>query len=188
MITGLVKSNMPCRIAFQVASKVDSRTIIDKNGAEMLVGQGDMLYLPPGTAAVTRAQGTYVSEDEVKAVVRFVKASARPEFHPELAPALAGGSAGDDAAAGEADAAGNDDLYDQAVRVVLETGRGSASLLQRRLEIGYTRASRLIDLMTERGVLGPFKGSKAREVLLSLEEWEARKGAGAGAGAVAAKP
>jgi S-DNA-T family DNA segregation ATPase FtsK/SpoIIIE len=168
VITGLIKSNMPCRIAFQVASKVDSRTIIDKNGAEMLVGQGDMLFLPPGSANVIRAQGTYVSEDEVKAVVKFCKAAAQPEFHPELVR-WEGGEAGGGEGGEE------DELYDQAVRIVLETQRGSASLLQRRLEIGYSRASRLIDIMTERGILGPFKGSKAREILLSLEDWEAMK-------------
>jgi hypothetical protein len=173
VITGLIKSNMPCRIAFQVASKVDSRTIIDKNGAEMLVGQGDMLYLPPGTANVIRAQGTYVSEDEVKAVVKFCKAAAEPQFHPELVRWEGGESASDGAE-------GEDELFDQAVRIVLETQRGSASLLQRRLEIGYTRASRLIDIMTERGILGPFKGSKAREILLTLEDWEKMKAREAG--------
>ncbi|HVY62197.1 MAG TPA: DNA translocase FtsK, partial [Planctomycetota bacterium] len=168
VITGLIKSNMPCRIAFQVASKVDSRTIIDKNGAEMLVGQGDMLYLPPGTANVIRAQGTYISEDEVKAIVKFTKSAAAPEFHPELVK-CEGGEAGDGADGPE------DELYDQAVRIILESQRGSASLLQRRLEIGYSRASRLIDIMTERGILGPFKGSKAREILVSLEDWDAMK-------------
>jgi DNA segregation ATPase FtsK/SpoIIIE, S-DNA-T family len=168
VITGLIKSNMPCRIAFQVASKVDSRTIIDKNGAENLVGQGDMLYLPPGTANVIRAQGTYISEDEVKAIVKFTKSAAAPEFHPELVKWEGGeGGGGQDGP--------EDELFDQAVRVVLETQRGSASLLQRRLEIGYSRASRLIDIMTERGILGPFKGSKAREILLTLEDWDAMK-------------
>jgi S-DNA-T family DNA segregation ATPase FtsK/SpoIIIE len=158
---------MPCRIAFQVASKVDSRTIIDKNGAESLVGQGDMLYLPPGTANVIRAQGTYISEDEVKAIVERSKGAAEPEFHPDLV----GDGGGEGGAASEE--GGDDDLYEDAVRVILETGRGSASLLQRRLEVGYARASRLIDIMTERGILGPFKGSKAREILVSLEDWEA---------------
>jgi S-DNA-T family DNA segregation ATPase FtsK/SpoIIIE len=173
VITGLIKSNLPCRVAFQVASKVDSRTIIDKNGAENLVGQGDMLYLPPGTANVIRAQGTYVSEDEVKAVVKFTRAAAQPEFQPELLRWEGGEGASDGGDGPE------DELYDKAVRIVLESSRGSASLLQRRLEIGYSRASRLIDIMTERGVLGPFKGSKARELLVTLEEWDAmqaRKG------------
>ncbi|GIW71823.1 MAG: hypothetical protein KatS3mg102_1365 [Planctomycetota bacterium] len=172
VITGLIKSNLPCRIAFQVASKVDSRTIIDQNGAETLVGQGDMLLLPPGTSRLVRAQGAYVSDEEVKAVVAHVRAAAEPEYDEDLVRAgreePAGGEAG---AGGEAE----DPLFEQAVRIVLESQRGSASLLQRRLEIGYARASRLIDQMTERGILGPFKGAKAREILVTLEEWEAAR-------------
>ncbi|RME70857.1 MAG: DNA translocase FtsK, partial [Planctomycetota bacterium] len=163
VITGLIKSNMPCRIAFQVASKLDSRTIIDRNGAETLVGQGDMLYLPPGTSRLVRAQGAYVSDEEVKAVVEHVKGGHEPEYDAELLRA---------GRPGAASAAPSDPLFDDAVRIVLGTGRGSASLLQRQLEIGYSRASRLIDQMTEQGILGPFKGSKAREILMTLEQWE----------------
>jgi DNA segregation ATPase FtsK/SpoIIIE-like protein len=182
VITGLIKSNMPCRIAFQVASKVDSRNILDKNGAESLVGQGDMLFLLPGTSSVIRAQGTYVSDDEVKSIVEHVRAAAKQEFQPDLLRAQEAAVEGEEGEGGGAaeggfeEGGGDDDpLLDDAVRVILESRRGSASLLQRRLEVGYARASRLIDIMTERGILGPFKGSKAREILLTLEEWEAMR-------------
>ncbi|MHC4828905.1 MAG: DNA translocase FtsK [Planctomycetota bacterium] len=163
VITGLIKSNMPSRLAFQVSSKLDSRTILDQNGAESLIGQGDMLYLPPGTSNIVRSQGTYVSDEEVKALCDFVKAQMEPVYSEELT-----GKGGADPKK-----LSTDDLFDKAVRIVLESGRGSASLLQRRLEIGYSRASRLIDQMSDAEILGPFKGSKAREILVTLDEWDA---------------
>lgn len=183
VITGLIKSNMPCRIAFQVASKVDSRNILDKNGAESLVGQGDMLFLLPGTSNVIRAQGTYVSDDEVKSIVEHARAAAPQVFQQDLLraqeaamAALEAEEGGDgEGLSGDEGPSGDDPLFDDAVRVILESKRGSASLLQRRLEVGYARASRLIDIMTERGILGPFKGSKARELLYTLAEWDAMK-------------
>ena len=166
VITGLIKSNIPARAAFQVASKVDSRTIIDRNGAETLLGGGDMLFLAPGTSMLSRAQGCFVSDAEIKRVVTHVRAQGQPRYSRELSSWT-----------GETQGSGQskDDLYEQAVCIVLESQRGSVSLLQRRLEIGYTRAARLIDMMSADGLVGDYKGSKAREVLVSLEEWEARR-------------
>ena len=162
VITGLIKSNLPARIAFQVASKVDSRTILDRNGAELLLGRGDMLLLPPGSSRLVRAQGSYVSEPEIEAVVEFIMDQGPPQFRTELR---------DYHAQQEADDA-SDDLYTDAVRVILEHQRGSVSLLQRRLSVGYSRAARLIDMMAEAGLVGPYRGSQARQVLMTLEEWE----------------
>lgn len=164
VITGLIKANMPSRVSFHVASKVDSRTILDRNGAEKLLGKGDMLYLPPGTSALERVQGTFISDKEIRDVVRFAVEQAEPEFSPELTRfgvenAAAGGE--------------EDELYEQAVRIVLGSQRGSVTLLQRQLQIGYTRASRLMEILHEQGLVGPFKGSKSREVYYTLEEWEA---------------
>ncbi len=166
VITGLIKSNLPSRISFHVFSKVDSRTILDQNGAEKLLGKGDMLFLPPGTSKLARVQGTYISDNEINRVVDYLKQIAAPEFSPEL-KVWQGSLKGNDAA--------KDELYEEAVRIVLETQRGSVSLLQRRLEIGYSRAARLIDLMAEDGIVGEYKGSQAREVFVELEVWEAQK-------------
>jgi S-DNA-T family DNA segregation ATPase FtsK/SpoIIIE len=166
VITGLIKSNLPSRISFHVFSKVDSRTILDQNGAEKLLGKGDMLFLPPGTSKLARVQGTFVSDNEIKNVVDYIKQIALPEFSPEL-KVWQGSLKRNDAAA-------KDELYEEAVRIVLETQRGSVSLLQRRLEIGYSRAARLIDLMAEDGIVGEYKGSQAREVFVALDEWEAQ--------------
>ena len=165
VITGLIKANMPTRIAFKVASKVDSRVILDQNGADKLLGMGDMLYLPPRSSTIGRAQCTYAADREVKRVVGFLRERYPQAFNDELVqlgsmPLL--------------DAADKDELYDQAVRIVLGEQRGSASLLQRALSIGYTRASRLLDLMRAEGVVGVYKGSKASEVQMSLEDYEAR--------------
>jgi len=165
VITGLIKANMPCRISFKVASKVDSRTILDQNGADKLLGQGDMLYLAPRTSNLLRAQGAFVADAEVKRVVDYLKSKHQPVFSAELLRAP--GESGQDPSE-------RDDLYEQAVRIVLASQRGSVSLLQRHLEIGYTRAARLVDMMAEEGLVGKYKGSQAREVLLTLEEWEAR--------------
>ena len=166
VITGLIKSNLPSRISFHVFSKVDSRTILDQNGAEKLLGKGDMLFLPPGTSKLARVQGTYVSDEEINRVVDYLKQISLPEFSPELK--VWQGSLKDNDVA-------KDELYEEAVRIILETQRGSVSLLQRRLEIGYSRAARLIDLMAEDGIVGEYKGSQAREVFVTLEEWESQK-------------
>jgi len=173
VITGLIKSNLPARLSFKVSSKIDSRTILDQNGAEKLLGRGDMLFLPPATAKLVRAQGTFVSDEEIRRIVDYVKEQTRPDYDEELVSwkkSEAAAEAMDFAAGGEP--GGDDPLYDQAVVIVIENQRGSVSLLQRRLEIGYGRAARLIDFMAERGILGPYKGSQAREVLFTLEQWD----------------
>jgi S-DNA-T family DNA segregation ATPase FtsK/SpoIIIE len=163
VITGLIKANMPSRISFHVASKVDSRTILDRNGAEKLLGKGDLLYLPPGTSALVRVQGTFISDREIRDVVKCVTQQAEPQFSPELTRF---GIDGDGTGTEE------DELYEDAVRTVLGSQRGSVTLLQRQLQIGYTRASRLMEIMHDNGLVGPFKGSKSREVYYTLEEWE----------------
>lgn len=172
VITGLIKSNMPSRISFRVTSKIDSRTILDRNGAEKLLGQGDLLLLPPGSTDMLRVQGTYVSDSELRAVVNFIKAQAEPEYYEDLKE----WSEGDDGSGGGDGESGDDSLYDDAVRIVVESQRGSASLLQRRLGIGYTRASRLIDIMEDTGVVGHHKEAQARKVLLTPEDLEQDNG------------
>ncbi|MDR1611259.1 MAG: DNA translocase FtsK [Planctomycetota bacterium] len=179
VITGLIKANMPCRIAFQVSSRVDSRTILDGNGAEALLGRGDMLYLPPGVGKLTRAQGVYVSDEELFRVVDHAKAMAEPRYHNDLVGPVIGGG-------GEVDIAGFDELFLQAGEAIIESQRGSVSLLQRKFGIGYGRASRIIDQLASAGLLGPFRDGKAREILLTLEEFDAKFRGAADAGISAA--
>ena len=167
VITGLIKSNLPARISFQVASRTDSRVVLDEMGAERLLGNGDMLYLMPGTSNIVRSQGTYVSDDEIFDVVESF-ADYEPDYSPELAQLSASGSL---KAGGESNRS-RDDLYDQAVEVILREGRGSVSLLQRALGVGYGRGARLIDYMAEDGIVGDYNGSQAREVLMTLEQWQ----------------
>lgn len=167
VVTGLIKSNLPCRMAFRVASRMDSRIVLDQNGAEVLMGEGDMLFLPPGSSKLVRAQGTYIEDDELRAVLADLSTKARPVFHHELQRLRP---------AGEGEDSERDPLFDDAVTIIVESQRGSVSLLQRRLEIGYSRASRLIDQMASAGIVGDYKGSQAREVLLTSKEWsEIRK-------------
>ena len=166
VVTGLIKSNMPCRIAFRVASRMDSRIVLDQNGAEVLMGQGDMLFLPPGSAKLIRAQGTLLEDDELHRIIEFLTSQAKPEFHPQLVRLKPKGMDGD----GE-----RDPLFDDAVACVLQTRRGSVSLLQRRLSVGYSRASRLIEQMAAAGIVGEFKGSQAREVVITPDEWNAMR-------------
>jgi len=179
VITGVLKGNLPTRVAFQVASKVDSRVILDSMGAEKLLGQGDMLYTPPQSSQILRVQGALVEDHEIQSLVEFLAQESAPEFNQELIQTATGSAAPGQAKPG----AEQDDLYDEAVRIVLKSRRGSASLLQRALGIGYTRASRLIDIMTAEGIVGEHKGSKAREVLLSIDDWDAMPEATAGQGA-----
>lgn len=162
VITGLIKANMPTRISFQVASKIDSRVVLDQNGAEKLLGFGDMLYMPPRSAALIRSQGTFVTDEEITAVVNAVRTNS-PLYAPELMQKRATSTE---------DPRETDDLYEEAVQFVLESRRGSASLLQRRFSVGYTRASRLIDLMANEGILGEYKNAQAREVVMTLEEYD----------------
>lgn len=168
VVTGLIKSNLPCRVAFRVASRMDSRIVLDQNGAEVLMGQGDMLFLPPGQSKLVRSQGCFIDDVEVHSIVDYLKDKAPQEFHQELLTLRKKGE--DDDADGAP--AGRDAMFDQAARIVLEAQRGSVSLLQRRLTIGYGRAARLIDQMAEVGIVGGYKGSQAREVIMTLEEWE----------------
>ncbi|MGB4728629.1 MAG: DNA translocase FtsK, partial [Thermogutta sp.] len=170
VITGLIKSNLPARICFEVASRVDSRVVLDEMGAEKLLGNGDMLFLRPGTSTLIRGQGTYVSDDEINRVIDAV-AVHEPEFVQELVQ-LKPSQPGDPNKPG---LAARDELYEAAVDIVIREGRGSVSLLQRALGIGYGRAARLIDYMEEDGIVGPYNGSQAREVLMSLEQWEAMR-------------
>ena len=163
VITGLIKANMPSRCSFQVASKIDSRVILDQNGADKLLGRGDMLYLPPGTSHLVRAQGTFVSDAEVKRVCGFLAERGEQEFDESLKEAQSGRILNDE---------DKDPMYDEAVRIVLDEQRGSASLLQRALGVGYTRGSRLMDQMHKDGIVGAYKGSKARDVLMTLDEFE----------------
>ncbi len=169
VITGLIKANFPARISFRVASKVDSRTILDANGAESLLGRGDMLYLPAGSSRLHRIHGPLVTEDEIASLCDFWRSQAKAVYNQKLleAPreetkAEAAGEGGDD----EVD----DELYQEAVRVVCEMGRASTSTLQRRLRIGYGRAARLIDIMEKDGIVGPADGTKPREVL-KTKDW-----------------
>ncbi|HAB13582.1 MAG TPA: DNA translocase FtsK, partial [Planctomycetaceae bacterium] len=169
VITGLIKSNLPARVSFQVASRTDSRVVLDEIGADKLLGNGDMLYLTPGTSHLVRAQGTFVSDEEVNEVIDFFS-EVEPQYSNELAALPAdGGPAG----AGLEGLKNRDELYTQAIEVVIREGRGSVSLLQRCLGIGYGRAARLVDYMAEDGIVGDYNGSQAREVLYTSEEWEA---------------
>lgn len=173
VITGLIKSNLPARIAFQVASKTDSRVVLDENGADKLLGNGDMLFLGPGTSILSRGQGTFLSDDEINSIVESCAASGKQDFVSELVNlkvqeegASEGGGGGDNH---------GDDLYDSAVEAVIREQRGSVSMLQRIFKIGYGRAARLIDFMAEDGVVGPYNG-KVREVIMTIEQWHARTG------------
>ncbi len=172
VITGLIKSNLPARISFQVASRTDSRVVLDEMGADKLLGNGDMLYLPPGTSSLVRAQGTFVSDDEVNAIIDFYS-SYETRYAPEIEQATKAAMAsatGDGSGSLERDA-----MYQQAVMIVLREGRGSVSLLQRALGVGYGRAARMVDHMAADGIVGDYNGSKCREVICSYEEWEARQ-------------
>ncbi|HJY87314.1 MAG TPA: DNA translocase FtsK [Candidatus Acidoferrales bacterium] len=171
VITGLIKANFPARISFRVASKVDSRTILDANGAESLLGRGDMLYLPAGSARLHRIHGPLVTEEEIVAVCDFWRAQAKAKYNEQLLQPPKDDEAVGDAAEAQAPTEEPDDeLYQEAVRVVCEMGRASTSTLQRRLRIGYGRAARLIDLMEKDGIVGPAEGTKPRE-LLKKKDW-----------------
>jgi S-DNA-T family DNA segregation ATPase FtsK/SpoIIIE len=157
VITGLIKANIPTRISFAVSSHIDSRTILDTAGAEKLLGRGDMLYLPQDASKPIRLQGAWVSEDEMKALVDFWIRLGKPQFTEEDAREIE--------ALNQADDEDGDDLYEKAVAVAVQYRKVSASLLQRRLGIGYPRAARLVDLLEERGVVGPSEDGRSREVL-----------------------
>ena len=178
VITGLIKANFPCRIAFRVSAKVDSRTILDQNGAETLLGNGDMLFLPPGKSDLLRVQGAFISTDETERLMEWYKAHAPKVAMPagtsidEQVTALeeAEKAAEEGAGSGEQGAGERDSLFRQAAEVCIQNQLGSTSLLQRRMSIGYGRAARIIDQLEVAGILGPANGSKPRDVLAGLEE------------------
>ena len=162
VITGVIKANLPARVSFKVASKVDSRTVLDANGAEALLGKGDMLFLQPGKEDLIRIQGALVKDAEIERVVEFIKAQGEPAYDDQILKeqqknSLANGD--------------KDELYDEAVRVIMESNQASVSILQRRMRLGYTRAARIIDMMEMEGLVGPFEGSKPRRILVDREAW-----------------
>jgi DNA segregation ATPase FtsK/SpoIIIE, S-DNA-T family len=167
VVTGVIKANIPSRLAFAVSSQVDSRTILDMGGAEKLLGRGDMLYFPVGASKPVRAQGAFVSEKEVERVVAFLKQQGAGGYDEATAEAI-GTTA---ASVGSTDEPDQDELLPQAVQIVIEAGYASVSLLQRRMNVGYPRAARLVDRMQEKGFVGPFEGSKPRKVLVSMSQW-----------------
>ena len=159
VLTGVIKANFPTRLSFQVSSKTDSRTIIDSNGAETLLGNGDMLFLPPGTAKLQRIHGAYISEDEVTRIIDYLKQQKAPEYKEEVLE-----KQGPDKS--DAEEKEYDERYDEAVALVAKTGQASISMVQRHLRIGYNRAARMIEVMEQEGVVGPSDGVKPREVLV----------------------
>jgi DNA segregation ATPase FtsK/SpoIIIE, S-DNA-T family len=164
VITGVIKANIPSRIAFQVASKIDSRVILDENGADRLLGQGDMLYLPPSTSRLIRAQGVLVTDDEIRELVDFVSGQGGPAFDSAMQERLQSG-------AGPAEDVSEEDeeLVEKCLEIIRQEKKASTSLLQRRLRLGYTRAARIVDILEQRGILGPGEGAKPREILVDLD-------------------
>ena len=194
VITGLMKANIPSRIAFAVASSLESRIILDNTGAEKLVGKGDMLYAPLGQGKPVRVQGCFISPEEIEQVVQFVKQSGEAHYDNEVIAKIEEslqekekGGKGAGAAAPEAGEE-EDELLPAAVEVVLETGQASVSMLQRRLKLGYSRAARLVDQMEERGIVGPFEGSKPRQLLITREKWQEMQMGSAPAGSTDEPP
>jgi len=162
VITGVIKANLPARISFKVASKVDSRTVLDMNGADKLLGKGDMLFLRPGDSRPIRIQGTLISDKEIEKVVDFIKSQAEPVYDEEILKEQHKGGANSNE---------KDELYDEAVKVIMESNQASVSILQRRMRLGYTRAARIIDMMEQDGLVGPFEGSKPRRILIDRDVW-----------------
>ena len=165
VITGVIKANIPSRIAFQVASKIDSRVILDENGADRLLGQGDMLYLPPSTSRLIRAQGVLVTDEEIRRIVEFVSAQSPPSYDVAIHEKISSGDSGDDEDVTEED----EELVEKCLEIIRQEKRASTSLLQRRLRLGYTRAARIVDILEQRGILGPGEGAKPREILVDLD-------------------
>ncbi len=166
VITGVIKANFPARISFKVSSRVDSRTVLDTMGAEKLLGKGDLLFLKPGAVKVIRGQGSFIDDQDIKTLVNFCKDQGEPVFEQSIT----------EEEKKQRLNLGSDDLLDDAIRLILQTNQASASLLQRRLRVGYTRAARLLDLMEQQGIVGPFCGSKARDILVEPEKYLVEKG------------
>ena len=169
VITGLIKANVPSRIAFSVSSQIDSRTILDMGGAEKLLGKGDMLFLPMGASKPKRIQGAFISDKEVERIVEFVKSGSSAHYNEDIIEHIENGAEENQRQSDDSDA---DELLPQAMEIVVELGQASASLLQRKLKVGYSRAGRLIDQLEERGIIGPHEGSKPRNVLMSRAEYQ----------------
>lgn len=175
VITGIMKANIPSRIAFAVASQLESRIIMDTSGAEKLVGKGDMLYFPLGSGKPTRVQGCFITSAEVERVVDFVKSSGTAEYSDEVLGQIEKNAAGTGSSEKGGSSGELDDMFAAAVEVILEAGQASTSMLQRRLKLGYARAARLVDQLESQGILGPFEGAKPREILITREQWEEMK-------------
>jgi S-DNA-T family DNA segregation ATPase FtsK/SpoIIIE len=179
VITGLMKANIPSRVAFAVASSLESRIILDTTGAEKLVGKGDMLWFPLGSGKPLRVQGCFISDEEVAAVVDCVKQNSAADYDDEVIEQIEQhvtetekkGKSGGVFPAGDKDEDTQDELFDAAVDVILDLGQASVSLLQRRLKLGYARAARLVDQMEDKGIVGPSEGSKARQILITKDQW-----------------
>ena len=185
VITGLMKANIPSRIAFSVASAMESRIILDTMGAEKLVGKGDMLYSPIGSGKPLRVQGCFVTDTEVEAVAGYVKEHYVADYNQDVLKEIEKQAqqtgkktaSVSDPEPSDAELDG-DEMLPAAVDVILETGQASVSMLQRRLKLGYARAARIVDEMEEKGIVGPFQGSKPRSILITKEQWELRKNGG----------
>jgi len=167
VITGVIKANFPARISFKVASKVDSRTVLDMNGADKLLGRGDMLFIEPGASRPVRAQCCLIADKEIERITNFIRSQKKPEYIAEIAE----GEKRQSFKKFE-----KDEVFEEAVRMILESRQASVSVLQRRLGLGYTRAARLIDMMEDEGIVGPYQGSKPRDILITLEEYQAKSG------------
>ena len=169
VITGVIKANIPARIAFQVAAKVDSRTILDAMGADKLLGKGDMLFLPPGTANLRRAQGCLVTDEEINRIVEIVNTQAKPCYDTEMERQLEGpenGKSGNGASGIDED----EEIVQQCIEIIRIEQKASVSLMQRRLRLGYTRAARIMDELEDRGLVGPNRGAEPREILFDVED------------------
>jgi S-DNA-T family DNA segregation ATPase FtsK/SpoIIIE len=184
VITGLMKANIPSRIAFAVASAIDSRIILDESGAEKLVGKGDMLYGPLGSGKPKRVQGCFITDEEVEEVAEFVKSSSDSDYSDEILKEIEQNATSSSSGSGKADSDGDqmaleldgDELLPDAVEVILDTKQASVSMLQRRLKLGYAHAARIVDEMEEKGIVGPFEGSKPRQLLITREQWDTMVG------------
>lgn len=176
VITGLIKANIPSRIALKVSSNIDSRTILDFSGAEKLIGRGDMLFLPVGAPKPMRVQGCYASDEEIEGVTNYIKKSSSAQYNAEIEEKIKRIAAEEITQGKKGDDRGGDDIeidskMEDAIKCVIEAGQASTSLLQRRLKVGYARAGRMIDDMEQMGVVGPHQGSKPRDVLITYNEW-----------------
>lgn len=166
VITGVIKANLPCRIAFKVASKVDSRTILDGMGADQLIGRGDMLFIPPGTSTLVRAQGAYLSDPEINAIIEALKVNGPPDFADDVQREI---DASDDSNPEMEEGDWDDELVPAAIQVLRNSNRASTSLLQRRLKIGYNRAARIMEILEAEGYVGPENGQNPREIIKELD-------------------